>query len=375
MTPAPTLTVQKVQIDGWADDLRGPVALHLRQVLIPVEGKEGVIFPPTYAMKDDRKHGPYATDELSDGTTVVQIDSVGSQANRMEPLFRKAAEGRPENPLAALVPQVEIQVENGTAVSILDVGHRIGDALVRSSTLYKEVKAAFDAYRTRGDAAPIAKMAPTSSVFGAWDSRGEQAKLPRIVQSVVRAWNVEPLRRSAQYEPPVDYAALEVFSEEEKQKAEGDTKNPLAIRGFVHVPAVDTHGGVVARGGIFRDVTVNLVALRQLDSKENGLALRRYILALALIAATEPQDGFLRQGCLLTPDPDSPSHWTLVERTGNRTTIGLSTEILREYARAAAQAFGVGPDQNGTFSRDLAKADLGESKKVKAKPQKEAAKN
>ena len=325
-------------------------------------------------MKDDRKHGPYATDELSDGTTVVQIDSVGSQANRMEPLFRKAAEGRPENSLAALVPQVEIQVENGTAVSILDVGHRIGDALVRSSTLYKEVKAAFDAYQTRGDAAPIAKMAPTSIVFGAWDSRGEQAKLPRIVQSVVRAWNVEPLRRSAQYEPPVDYAALEVFSEEEKQKAEGDTKNPLAIRGFVHVPAVDTHGGVVARGGIFRDVTVNLVALRQLDSKENGLALRRYILALALIAATEPQDGYLRQGCLLTPDPDSPSHWTLVERTGD-TNDHRSHRNTARVARAAAQAFGVGPDQNGTFSRDLSKANPGESKKVKAKPQKEAAKN
>jgi CRISPR-associated protein Csb1 len=375
MPTAPAAPQKKDDFDSWADDLRGPVALHLRQALVPVEGKDGILFPPTYAMSDERKYGPYAMDELSDGTKVVQIDSVGSQANRMEPLFRKAAEGRPENPLAALVPQVEIQIENGTAVSILDIGHRIGDALVRSSTLYKEVKAAFDAYRTRGDAAPIAKLAPTSIVFGAWDSRGEHAKLPRIVQSVIRARDVEPLRRSAQYEPPVDYAALEVFSEEDKQKAEGDTKSPLAKRGFVHVPAVDTHGGVVARGGIFRDVTVNLVALRQLDSKENGLALRRYILALALIAATEPQDGFLRQGCLLTPDPDSPSHWTLVERTGNRTTIGLSTETLREYARAAAQAFGVGPDQNATFSRDLAKADLPESKNVKAKPQKEAAKN
>ena len=373
MIPAPTLTVQKVHIDSWADDLRGPVALHLRQVLMPVEGKGGVIFPPTYAMKDP-KRGPYATDELSDGTVVVQIDSVGSQANRMEPLFRKAAEGRPENPLAALVPQVEIQIENGTAVSIMDVGHRIGDALVRSSTIHKEVKAALDAYRTSGDAAPIAKLAPTSIVFGAWDSRGEHAKLPRIVQSVIRAWDVEPLRRSAQYEPPVDYAALEVFSEKEKQKDEGDTKSPLAKGGFVHVPAVDSHGGVVAKGGIFRDVTVNLVALRQLDSKENGLPLRRYILALALIAATEPQDGFLRQGCLLTPDPDSPSHWTLVERTGNRTTIGLSTEMLRDYARAAAQAFGVGPNQNATFSRDLAKAAVAEFKKAKAKPKREAAK-
>ena len=364
------INVEKDHFNFWADDLRGPVALHLRETLVPVEGKEGVVFPPTYAMKDDRKNGPYAMDELSDGSKVAQIDSVGSQANRMEPLFKKAPEGRPENPLASLVPQVEIAIGNGTAVSIFEVGHRIGDALVRSSTLYPEVKAAFDAYRTGGDAGAIAKLAPTSIVFGAWDSRGEQAKLPRIVQSVIRAWEVEPLRRSAQYGPPVDYAALEVFSEEEQKRAESDNKNPLAVRGFVHVPAVDTHGGVVARGGIFRDVTVNLVALRQLDGKENGAALRRYILALAIIAATEPQDGFLRQGCLLTRDPESPSSWTLIERTGARTAIELSGDMLLEYARNAAQDFGVGPDRTETFKPELAKADLDESKEAKSKKSK-----
>lgn len=363
MTPAPKTKIEEVHIDTWAENLRGPVALHLRQALVPVEGKEGVVFPPTYAMKDDRKYGPYAMDELSDGTRVVQIDSVGSQANRMEPLFKKAVEDRPENPLAALVPQVEIKMENGTAVSILDVGHRIGDALVRSSTLHAEIKAAFDAYRTRGDAGLIAKLAPTSIVFGAWDSRGEQAKLPRIVQSVIRAWDVEPLRRSAQYAPPVDYIALGAFDEEEKRKAEGDTGSALARWGAVHVPAVDTHGGVVARGGIFRDVTINLVALRQLDSKENGVALRRYILALALIAATEPQDGFLRQGCLLTPDPDSPSNWTLVERTGLRIAIDLSADVPLKYAHTAAEKFRVGPNRTATFGRDLAKADLEDFKK------------
>jgi CRISPR-associated protein Csb1 len=353
--------------NAWADDLRGPVALYLRQTLVSVEGKDGVLFPPTYAMRDDRKYGPYAMDELSDGTKVVQIDSVGSQANRMEPLFKKAPEGLPENPLAALVPQIEIGIGSGTEVSILDVGHRIGDAMVRSSTLYDDVKAAFDSYRLKGDCSEIAKLAPTSLVFGAWDSRGEQAKLPRIVQSVIRAWDVEPLRRSAQYEPPVDYAALEVFSEEEKQKAEGDTKNPLAIRGFVHVPAVDTHGGVVARGGIFRDVTVNLVALRQLGARGNGPALRRYVLALSLLAATEPQDGFLRQGCLLTPDPEFPSSWTLIERNGTRVPIELDPGALLDYARVSAQAFGVGPNRKVSFSRDLAKVDVGESKKGKQK--------
>jgi CRISPR-associated protein Csb1 len=197
-------------------------------------------------------------------------------------------------------------------------------------------------------------------VFGAWDSRGEGAKLPRIVQSVIRAWDVDPLRRSAQYNPPVDYSKLDVFSEEEKEKAEGSTKSPLAQQGFVHVPAVDTHGGVVVRGGIFRDVTVNLVALRQLDGKDEG-QLRRYILGLALVAATEPQDGFLRQGCLLTPDPNSGNNgggWIRVERTGERTPVTLDDNVVREYACAAAKAFGVGKDRRVAFSKANAKADL-----------------
>jgi CRISPR-associated protein Csb1 len=345
------------RIHGWADDLRGPVALHLRQKMLPVEGEDGVVFPPTYAMDDKRKHGPYAIDELSDGTLVAQIDSVGAQANRMEPLFKRATGGRPANPLADLVPQVDIALDNERTVSILDAGHRLGDALIRSSSLKEDAERAFADFQERGDSTALAKIAPTSLVFGVWDSRGHQAKLPRIVQSTIRAWDVHPLRRSAQYNPPVDYAALEVFSDEEKQKAEGRAGNPLAERGFVHVPAVDNHGGVVVRGGIFRDVTINLVALRRLEG-DNGEALRRYVLGLALVAATEPQDGFLRQGCLLTPDFGAPAGWSLVERTGERIPLALSVDISVEYARTAATRFGVGAPRRESFSKDRAKADL-----------------
>jgi CRISPR-associated protein Csb1 len=177
---------------------------------------------------------------------------------------------------------------------------------------------------------------------------------------------VQPLRRSAQYNPPVNYAELEVFSDEEKQKAEGRTGNPLAERGFVHVPAVDNHGGVVVRGGIFRDVTVNLVALRRLEG-DNGEALRRYVLGLSLVAATEPQDGFLRQGCLLTPDFAAPGEWTLVHRTGERIPIALTAVEATDYAMAAAQRFGVGPSRRESFSKDRAKADLPAKEPKKAK--------
>jgi CRISPR-associated protein Csb1 len=360
-------TVDPTLMGKWANDTSGAVALHLRQKLLPVEGEGAVIFPPTYA-NEDKSRSPYTIDRLADGTKLAQIDTVGSQANRMEPLFRKAKPGQPENPLAKLVPQVEIDIGNDRTVSILDVGHRLGDAIVRASELAKQAKDAFAVYRERGDATLLAKLAPTTLVFGAWDSRGEGAKLPRIVSATIRAWDVDELKRSAQYTPPVDYATHDVFSEEAKQKAEGNAKSPLAQRGYVAVPSVGSHGGIVARGPIHRDVTVNLVALRQLGGK-NGERLRCYILALALLAATEPQDGYLRQGCLLTLDPDAPEQWFSVERSGRRSPLNVDRRTLYSYAADAAKAFGVGDSRRVKFDRDLARADLleGESKKAKKK--------
>jgi CRISPR-associated protein Csb1 len=341
------------QLNDWVENPQGPVALHLKQTLQPVEGEGGVIFPPTYADVG------YAIDKLSDGTSVVTIDSVGSQANRMEPIFKR-------EPYSALVPQIDIQYGNEKVVSIFEAGHRLGDALIRSTELQQPAQDAFKLLLDGNDATAIAKLAPTSLVFGVWDSRDTQAKLPRIVQSTIRAWDVDLLKRSAQFNPALDYAALEVFSEEDKQKAEGKVESPLAQRGFVHVPATGALGGVVARGPIIRDVTVNLVALRRLHGEDTS-ALRRYILGLALVAAAEPMDAFLRQGCLLVPDTALPAQWTLVGRRGDRTNVDLSEEIALEYARAAAKRFGVGTSKRVAFDKARAREDVRKAdKKAKA---------
>lgn len=353
-------------INGWADNKDGPVALICRQKLLPVEGEGGVIFPPTYADIG------YNIDTLSDGTKVATVDSVGSQANRMEPIFKAAKPGEPENSLSKLVPQIDIAYGNEKTVSILEAGHRLGDAVIRSSELKDEAQKAFELFLDTGDAATLAKLSPTSLVFGVWDSRDTQAKLPRVVQSVIRGWDVDVLTRSAQYNPPIDYSALDVFSEEEKVKQEGDPKSPLAKRGFVHVPATGAHGGVVARGAIERTVTVNLVALRRLGG-DNAQNLRRYILGLALVAAAEPLDGFLRQGCLLVQDEKVPAEWDAVARDGVRTRVALSSALALDYAREAAAAFGVGPDRRVAFKKELAQADLKELDKKKGKKAKDAA--
>lgn len=338
------------QFNALANGRDGPVALHLRQSLMPVEGPDSVIFPPTYADVG------YNIDMLSDGTKIATIDSVGAQANRMEPVFLPARMGEPDNPRSRLVPQVEIAYGNEKSVSILEAGHRLGDALIRSTELKDRARAAFEAHLDREDAAPLAKLAPTSLVFGVWDSRDTQAKLPRIVQSTIRAHDVDVLTRSAQYNPALDYAELEVFSDTERERAEGNPKNPLAQRGFVHVPAVGTHGGVIARGPIHRDVTVNLIALRRLDGNE-GQSLRRYILGLALVAATAPMDGFLRAGCLLVQDPDQAAVWQSVARSGHRSPFELDEDAALRYAEVAADAFGVGASCRVAFDKNLAVRD------------------
>lgn len=343
------ISIMHETINAWADDTEGPVALHLKQDLLPIEGKGGVIFPPTYA------NIGYNIDTLSDGTKVALIDSVGSQANRIEPIFKR-------EPYSQLVPQIDITYGNNKSVSILEAGHRLGDAVIRSTELKDQAHTAFEAFLDRGDVALLAKLAPTSLVFGAWDSRDTLAKLPRIVQSTIRAEDVDELTRSAQYNPPLDYAELEVFSEADKEKQEGDPKSPLAKRGFVHVPAVKTHGGIIARGPIRRDVIINLVGLRRLDG-ENGQALRRYILGLALVAATAPLDGFLRVGCLLTLNPDKEIVWYSVGSNGERVPVDLNEETALGYAFCARDTFGVGDSYRVAFNKKFAVQDT----KVKTK--------
>ena len=147
--------------EAWVKDGASAVALTMRQTLLPVEGERGVVFPPTYVDIG------YNTDTLSDGTVVATLDSVPSQANRLEPLFK-------QGPFAKLVPQVNIALpKEGTAVSLLDLSHRIADAAVRSTPgLSKLADEAFAALK-KGNAGPLCALAPTSLLFGVWDSRGD----------------------------------------------------------------------------------------------------------------------------------------------------------------------------------------------------------
>jgi len=345
--------------EAWlAESGDAPAAIVLRQYLVPVEGKDGVFFPPTFAAAENSKEFPggYNINEFGNGENVCLVDSVGSQANRIEPMFAEPG-------YAALVPQLVVEA-GSKKVSILEAGHRAGDAIVRCTQLKDALQKAFQALKS-GNALPLAKLAPTSLVFGVWDSRDTQAKAPRLLAATIRAFNVAKLTRSAQYNPAIDYLEEGLLDETD----DNHSLKAYSERGFRHAPASATHGGVIARGDIRREVTLQLAALRLLRAEtpdETG-KLRAYLLGLALLAFTKPAVGFLRQGCNLVLDDARTPESSVVYPSGKRIPCGLTHEAALDFAKKAAAAFGVGDNMTVKFDTKLAKADTAVEKKKKNK--------
>ena len=78
--------------------------------------------------------------------------------------------------------------------------------MIRMSSLAAKFHEAFVAAK-HDDHFPLATLAPTSLVFGVWDSRSTYVKLQRILKGYIRATNVQLRSRSAQFTPAVDYIA------------------------------------------------------------------------------------------------------------------------------------------------------------------------
>lgn len=289
-----------------ADD--GPIALTLIRELEPAEGKDAWIFPPTFAGDsstdddDESGSGKYCIDRWEEPAAenglppvkrnVCLISSVGSQANFIEPIFKK-------DKYKAFVPQHEVKFKDNSVVNLLDAGHRAADASFRfSKELGKQLWSAFNAIKTKRDYSELVRLAPTSLVFGSWDSRGTGAKCQRIIRSVIRAYDVIEASRSAIYNPPIDYVDRDLLNPA-LDKGKGKD-NSLSQEGFKHSPASGSHGGVRVTGRLQLEAAINLVVLRSLLS---NLRDRQYLLALALLALTyEDAAAFnLREGCLLRP--------------------------------------------------------------------------
>lgn len=398
-TPRP---VTNFAAEFLADDA---VAIVVKQYLLPDDVENPVIFPPTYlrarsrqqvdretdgdekkeAKKDQQQQSVYNLDPLGENRNVVDIDSPQSDGNRSEPLFKTDSRKH-------LVPQIVINV-NGTPINILDAGHRAGDAVVRFSSLAAEFHNAFER-ADLGDHSVLGSLAPTSLLYGAWDSRSTQTKLQRIIKASIRAENVRPLTRSATFIPAVDYVAVGAVKEE-LDSGESDS-NPMSSEGMKHALASQTLGGIRLSDPtkLVRSIKINLVALRQLRatvtltrlgdnanqeekeayrkaceeaakaSTERTTALKEYILALSLVVATSDPDLNLREGCNLRIVDDQ---LLLIRHRKEDESVELSKELVHKFADDKAKAFfgvmQIGFETkdhlNAIFEKDVAEEFLG----------------
>ena len=337
----------------------------MRQDFKPLGGEDdAVIFPPTYATLKKTDIFTYIINEVirQDGTVenYCTIDSVGSQANRMEPIFKG-------EPYKSLIPEVIVSEEKtGQETNILEAGHRVADAILRFSDLSEEITKVFNEIK-RGNYEPLAKIAPTSLVFGVWDSRDTRVQIPRIVKSIIRAKNVTALKRSAQYVPAIpDY-------KEALGKLTPKEIKDLSVVGMANVPSTGKVGGVQITGdsSIFRKTELNLSVLRQAKVRDSNnkineeatVKLQNYLLSLSLIAFFAPQDYFLRMGCTLTGDPEKPTVVKLITRDGTKKDLNFTPTELLNFANDSAEKFGVGEPRYCTFDKSLAKKALAKKDK------------
>lgn len=343
----------------------GPAALVFHRHLLPVEGKGAWIFPPTFAKSeaaDDEEEGAggtYQIDPLPDDPrrNVCLIDSVGSQANRMEPIFKRP-------PYAELVPERLVVMKDGDVVNLLDVGHRAADAAIRfSKKLGPQMWEAFDLMRKKRDCSALVRLAPTSVVFGVWDSRGTGVKIQRIVRSVIRAYNVTQAKRRATYQAAYDYTTNALINTEH-DKGTGKN-NPLSQEGFKYALAPEGHGGIKADSDIRQEAIINLVALRTLTSDMN---LKRYLLGLSLVALSyrDQQCFNLREGCLLraASKEDYDGNWKSANFDGTDKPENIPHELALAYAKKVSISIEITkPNERDTFDRDTAEAWLKIDKK------------
>lgn len=375
------------QYDHLFKDDADVAAIVIRERLRPVQGARGVFFPPTFAAsgrgksdyqldwfapRDEERRTPEEAAKAGVIANRCTVDSVPSQANRLEARLLKYS--------GTSIPKVTIsgsRVGQGS-IDLLEVGHRVGDAVVRYSKNgdrdgFEPFEAALQAY-VKGDAAPLAKLAPTSLVFGHWDSRDSatkkstKSKARRLIRSEIVAFNVQKVTKRSQYWSSIDPEVsqeLEQILKEAKEAAQDnpESKNPASQRGMTDVPAPESPGGVIAFGPIERTAIIALSGVRALATFKPGtdsgvteidaektLALRRYLFAIALASAADPGVWDLREGCILVRESKKdgektvadPTAFTVVtvKHSGAEDTFAAPANgAAKSYLEAAAKAF------------------------------------
>jgi CRISPR-associated protein Csb1 len=364
--------------------------------LQPAGGPGDKIFPATYAPPKNAQTR-YATERRRIGGQVVEtvlLDSVASQANRMElALLRARQRGLIDLPLVAVDFTTFDDLLDLGQITVFEAPHRIADAIFRDSLLDGTAFRMSDMGRAVTDAharaaTPVLVWCPSALVFGLWDSTGPKgglgAKYQRAISSeiigvgaelgVKTASRIDPLaieRKATIYEDASEDGAW--TPDEDKARRvkgapalHGDGRPSTVNHGNI-APSIDAEAGGVTVDYALQTTVLSLPALRRVafPTRRDGsaipaderaeaeraahTALAALGLAAIVLARNEGYD--LRSRCALIPE--GPLVLEALEANGGETvTHSLDIEgatALVNDARSAAENHGLGWDTGDTL--------------------------
>jgi CRISPR-associated protein Csb1 len=373
--------------------------------LVPAGGPASKVFPPTHS------GGVYAWEMRRIGkeevVPTVLLDSVQSQANRMEQALKQAFPvDEKANPPKCRIPVTRVDFNKHFPdigyVTTFDAPHRIADAIFRDSLLdgkkfrESDIGKAF-VQSTIRDATGLFRYCPHALVFGVWDSTGSAGglgnKFQRAITSEIVGIRAEKGTRTSSRIDPVLRSNPALYEAEDggwtanearaRKDAEGKPVkfgqklselnlgnvtpdyvryNPKQDKGPLRTMYEEIRPGDVLPGGVTIDHAVqttvlSLPALRRLrfpdaqkkEAPERNDAARTVLAALALAAvAHQREQGYdLRSRCLLIPEGNAPVE--LIANDGKVSTFELTStqaDALLKDAIEVAMAKGLVWEEN-----------------------------
>lgn len=334
----------------------GAAAIRARTRLQPAGGPGDKVFPPTFA------GAVYAIEQrrLPDRdvpATCVLLDSVQSQANRMELALQEAVDAgqitlplvvvdfSPYDPTGDLDAdrKAERLLDTVGRVTSLQVPHRLADAILRDSERdgvpfrKSQTGKTLDTV-SLSNATPLFELCPTALVFGMWDSTGPKGGLgPKFERAMVSEivgvgaeWQDDYRARGVRRDPlEISKNVAVIRNEDRSLRRVADSGQRGAVRpseiNHSSVPFDSRNSGVTVEYAE-QITTLSLIVLRRLRFPLNGTqnpevdaAARTVLAALGLCAATLAFEAgiALRSRCLLWPE--GPLTWELLERPGTDT--------------------------------------------------------
>ena len=333
------------------------VAIRGTATLEPAGGPGDKIFPPTHAVDDKNKKpgAKYAFETRrinGHDTMCVLIDSVQSQANRMEEALQALWADRSIALPVVSVDFSSIAPEVGHVTS-LSAPHRIADALLRDSLLNGQLFRLSDIGKSFTDASTknataLFKVCPTGLVFGLWDSTGPKgglgAKFQRALVSEIVGINAVAGSKTESRIDPLNILkkAADIYvaadekerwttdaSKAKKENGEpvkfGKEGKPSEVNHGNVTPSIDSVGGGVTIDEARHTVVLSLASLRRLGFTTGAEEARTVLAALGLLSvfAAESRGHDLRSRCLLVPKKGSALKLEAVAQDGGATPLDL----------------------------------------------------